>query len=536
MTPAFLPVSLLLAGAAGLAGVLALLHVLRVRHREREVITMLFWREAIDESMARRWWQRFRHPWAYLLALAILWSLWGAMAGLQRAGAEDGETVFILDGVNVEDARFTESCDALLDHVRAFGAAPRRVMWCGDGVRLLLDRDEPPALLERRLAELAPVAGAGHVDVALRQLADVEPALRRIVIVGDGVVRAETLGRLEDVLIERVELPGTPPARIESLEIAESASGRWDAVDVRGVVSGTGPRSVRLDGDVLPAIETELADGRIALDVRDVPARGGRVQLSIGDRETAIALPRREPVKVAVEATVPAIVRAIVAADPGLTLDSEDPRVIIAVSAGPGPRLVIDERKSASMRFTAAEESSRSELADALENIGLQDIGAAASEGPALQVDFLIEAGSPRRADWSADLLAEPFDLMHAQALPIAIARTVRWLAGVAPTFEAPNVGRPLGDEYAAWRDEAGVEYASTGAPFVPVTAGSYTSATGSTVLVSATQYAGEDRAASLSVAERERHASLDAASGFGMLAFILLVLEWFLYRRERMP
>ena len=57
--------------ALACAGVLAILHVLRTRPREVRVITTLFWAHAAETARARSLWHRFRHPWTYVLLLAI---------------------------------------------------------------------------------------------------------------------------------------------------------------------------------------------------------------------------------------------------------------------------------------------------------------------------------------------------------------------------------------------------------------------------------------------------------------------------------
>jgi len=73
------PLSIAL-GLVGLAGVLYLLQRLRVRHREIDVVTTLFWREALQETRARVLVRRFRHPLAYAFVLAIAALLWLAFA------------------------------------------------------------------------------------------------------------------------------------------------------------------------------------------------------------------------------------------------------------------------------------------------------------------------------------------------------------------------------------------------------------------------------------------------------------------------
>ena len=85
-------------GLLGLALLLFVLQWLRVRHRQVEVVTTLFWREAIEESRARVLWQRFRHPWAYLGILSIAALMWLAWAGPEFSRVDETEAVFLLDG------------------------------------------------------------------------------------------------------------------------------------------------------------------------------------------------------------------------------------------------------------------------------------------------------------------------------------------------------------------------------------------------------------------------------------------------------
>ena len=68
------------AGIAALAVALWAIQRLRVQHREVEVVTTLFWQEALKETRARVFVRRFRHWPAWLLLLAIcslLWMLFG---------------------------------------------------------------------------------------------------------------------------------------------------------------------------------------------------------------------------------------------------------------------------------------------------------------------------------------------------------------------------------------------------------------------------------------------------------------------------
>ena len=110
-----------LAGWAAIAGGLYLLQRLRVQHREVEVPTTLFWREAVEETRARVLVRRFRHPWAYLLLLAIGSLLWFAAAGLRSEQSADQQWLLVVDGSAGmgHGDRFAESIALLQEEVAA---------------------------------------------------------------------------------------------------------------------------------------------------------------------------------------------------------------------------------------------------------------------------------------------------------------------------------------------------------------------------------------------------------------------------------
>ena len=76
----------MLAGLAGLAAGLFVLQQLRTRYRDVTVVTTLFWKQVIDEAPVRKFRERFRHPLAYALILAICSLIWLAFAEPQFAG------------------------------------------------------------------------------------------------------------------------------------------------------------------------------------------------------------------------------------------------------------------------------------------------------------------------------------------------------------------------------------------------------------------------------------------------------------------
>ncbi|MDA1266224.1 MAG: hypothetical protein O2816_14175, partial [Planctomycetota bacterium] len=129
---------LAIAGALALAGALFALQRLRVRHRQVTVVTTLFWKQAVEETRARVLTERFRHPLAYLLVLAIALATWFAAAGPRptRAGARD--LVLLLDGsagMGWGD-RFEHAQTLLKEEAARLPAERRRVYFCGAEPRL----------------------------------------------------------------------------------------------------------------------------------------------------------------------------------------------------------------------------------------------------------------------------------------------------------------------------------------------------------------------------------------------------------------
>src|SRR5688572_517579 len=86
-------------GLAALAGILYVIQHLRTRHREITVPTIQFWKVAVEEAPVRKFWERFRHPWAYLLILGICSLIWLGLAEPKRDQRTSGDFyVFVLDG------------------------------------------------------------------------------------------------------------------------------------------------------------------------------------------------------------------------------------------------------------------------------------------------------------------------------------------------------------------------------------------------------------------------------------------------------
>ena len=91
-----LSIPAIVGGLAVIAAGLFLLQRLRVRHRPHEVVTTLFWREALEEARARVLVRRFRHPLAYLLLLLIAGLLWIGFAEPSFSAGADEDHVLLV--------------------------------------------------------------------------------------------------------------------------------------------------------------------------------------------------------------------------------------------------------------------------------------------------------------------------------------------------------------------------------------------------------------------------------------------------------
>ena len=153
------------AGFAALAAGLFLLQMLRVRQRQIEVPTTMFWRQAVEESRARVLRQRFRHPWTYLFLLVIAALLWFAIAGIVTSSREDHDNLLILDGsVGMSrPERFESAVKLLLADAAGIPAESREVWWVGAQTRLLLAKGEHVLLLSERLKNLQPEAASSII-------------------------------------------------------------------------------------------------------------------------------------------------------------------------------------------------------------------------------------------------------------------------------------------------------------------------------------------------------------------------------------
>lgn len=540
------------AGLAALAAALFALQRLRVRHREVRVPTVIFWREAVEESRARVLVRRFRHPWAYALILAAASLLWLAAAGPRAGGDPAVERLLLLDGSAAMRApgRFTAAADALRARAAASPRARTRVVLAAGRPLTLLAPDEELALLGRRLEGLAVEACPSTLaDAIAAAAAALAPDARlEAEVFGDGALdpgRVAALGAR--VSVRRATPPpegGAAEPILAAFGVSEAASGAWDRVDLYARSSAGPAPSLELDGAPLPV---EPAAEDLAVVARDVPARGGSVRARLDGRAAAErVLPDRTPIRVALAPGAPPALAAALAADSGVALVAEEPEIAIrAAGSGfrPGlPALEWTLAASGGAAFTVRGPAADAgdELRRSFDRLGLREVdavGLAEQAGRPIELRFLVDDAGRSIQLWSA-LLGDDFDFTRSRSFPLFLGAAVRWLAGEPELAAEHAAGRDAAGLEAPLRDADGAALDGAGANFRLPRAGDWTDARGTLVsaalldpaladLAAAGTFRGEAGAAS---------AGFDPLPWIAALALALLVGEWILFRRGRIP
>jgi hypothetical protein len=539
---------LLLAGIAGLALGLYLLQRLRVRHRELEVVTTLFWREAVEERRVWVFMRRFRHLAAYLLLLAIASILWLLVSGPTAESADGRRHVVLLDGAAAmsRDGRFEQAVTAAVDLAGRLPAARREVRLIAGDAETVLASGEPMPLLAERLAGREPVAAPGGLEAAVLEAAaaatDDSPV--SVYLVGDAAVRMSVLDRLPDtVSVDRVPLDGTVSANrgIVTLGVSEAASGAWETVDVIIEVAPAPEEvpaealSVTIDGNAMGRPLERVDPGRFL--VRDVPAQGEVlsvhfVQAAFGgaiahDDTASVTLPRRPRIATYLEAGVPESLRSVLALDPAVRLvgSGDAAEVVIGTSADASLQLVDD---AATATFTIVVDDAEVDpvrLAETLvDDLAIRQIDAVAlAEQAGREIRLDLEAGDARRIAVWQTLVEEQYDFRDTRAFPVFVARAVRWLAARPALVPWARAGEPLPMD----------------GPIVerPARDGDRTLADGRVLRVSLLER--EPGAGALTSGDEVEPAEgrgLDLFGLIGLLLAALLALEWVLYQRGRIP
>ena len=544
-----------LLGLAGLAALLFALQRLRVRHREVPVVTTLFWHEAVEDTRARVLVQRFRHPWAYVLVLAITSLVWLALAGPRAEASEGRAYVLLVDGSAgmQREGRLEAARDAVEQAVLELPRDRTRVLWVGADTRSLLLPGEDVVLLGERLDALEPEAAPARIEDELARLEPGEHGTVAVVF-GDAPARDGSSAPLTDGLeVVRAELPeptGGGNRGIVALGQTPAASGAWTRVDVfvevRGALDlGTELSATLADAPLEVTAERSTGGDVAQIRLRDVLADGGRLTVRLVDAdavafddEASIELPVRRPLRVALSPGAAPHFEGVLAADPAVRVVEGEADVAIrrvGESAGggvPALELVDAAAQEESILITFAggtgspEDGADDELLEAIAELGVDEIDAMElAEVAQRPITIGARAGGARGIGlWSELVADERYNFKSSRAFPLFVAQSVRWLAGLEEDPAWVTAG-----EAVAHADEFDV----AGASFAPPRAGTYTSAGGRALHASLPELA----------ADRTASGAMPSEAGAGdwigwliALALALAAVEWVLHRTGRMP
>ncbi|WIO75328.1 BatA domain-containing protein [Porticoccaceae bacterium LTM1] len=566
-----------MAGIAALAGILYALQRLRIRFQEREVSTLIFWKEALNEAPVRTFTQRFRHFWAYLLILAICSLVWLAIAEPEwKNEAGSDFYVLLLDGSAgmARGDRFEQVVAELKADLERLPPSQRQVIWCGGEAKTLLNPGEHTLLLSKRLDNLVPEAVPASIE---RQLANVSATRRQksdvqIRVYGDAPVRGEILEQLPngvDVVRGSSEIESIAGnSGITALGVAEAASGEWGKVDVLFRIEGDDVYAptveeieVQVNSQVLPSDQLALDSDGVTYRVADLPAEGGLLNLEITkadllplDNRAQIRLPNQQPIRVLLSNSLPAPMAMVLRADSAVELVTENPDVVVrAKGENLGGRVPALEFIAANLQDEAfvlgyqGESDAQAMLMAAMQQTGLGNIDITGlAEAAQRPIQVSAEQGDMWNFTLWRELLDSEYNFVQSRAFPLFISQSVRWLAGVERWYPYAAASQPLpaastGVE-SHFVSDAGQLIDTLGADFIPNRAGELRRAGNSEPLIvsllsrDSTTGAGQSALTEKGLGAFDLGVERNSLVWLLLLALIALLVEWWLYQKGRMP
>ncbi|MFT4709940.1 MAG: hypothetical protein ACI9D0_001377 [Bacteroidia bacterium] len=584
------------AGLLGLAAALFALHRLRVRHREVIVPTTIFWKQAMDESMARKLTASFRHPRAYAFVFAILGLLLLALAG-PKLGANAGrDYVVLLDGsANMARGDHRERDLALtLEVLETLPRDRTQFVFAGATPTLILGQGESTLLFRDRTKDLQPEACPETITAELLRLARSTASTARqattVYVIGNvqlpGALamslEERSGGQLQVARVHRTSVETeasasvntTPDPGVVALGLAPAASGEWGAMDLwiesvgkdKPVVAGLDSARVlessaagiaASDSNLSNDAQTtgwwvrdlgldELGD-RIRVTAASAPNQAANANaLRLDDQAELLAPNARGTIPVWLGPGVPSAFRDAVAADPGLTL-SATPANAVAISQAraPGARATWLLQDAASLEASVVATGGKTSFASIFTSLGLAALESGDAE--AAPVSFAAQSGDAPALSMDGALFAAPFELIEARAFPLLVGFSVRWLAGTETMLPFAAAGHELvaGDFGPGLTDASGRLFPAAGAGLVPPAAGDYDGLTAS-LLSRLTSGAGPapdliganrtNALPELRLSDLKRAGGQNLSTWILFLALLLLLAEWHIYRTGRMP
>ncbi len=440
------------AGVAALAIGLYLLQRLRVRFRQVDIVTTLFWRQAQEENRTRVLTQRFRHLWVYLFLLAIATMLWFAAGALdwQKEGQRD--YLLVLDGslAMTEADAWQVAVEEVHTDAAALPHHQRQVWLAQSPPLLLLQKGEHERLLQERLSSRTASRQRSELNSLLHRFS-ADPLRRnptQVRVYGSARLSEESAALLPIDLELVYRSPWRHLAHNRGVLHAgwtETASGQWDRVDFSATIYGApDPWQITLAGTPVEQTPTSIpnTDGSTTLCFRDLLANGAELALQLpgddglaADNSFTCTLPRRQSIGVHLASELPARIATLIDADPSLNrVEPGQAEVVIRTNLSPPstlPQLVFTDADTShafqvqSASFADAEQL----LAAAVPALGIHQIdGLALAESLDREVSLGAKAeGTTQIQLWQA-LLHPEHGFVHSQSFPQFLSQAVRWL------------------------------------------------------------------------------------------------------------
>ena len=289
--------------------------------------------------------------------------------------------------------------------------------------------------------------------------------------------------------------------------------------------------------------------------IRDLPADGSTLEVKLPDdplpfdNVSKVALPERKLIRVVLGVDVDATVRNAVRADYGLQVVSDAPDVVIhsgnLVSPGTPSLTLISmaEQEHAFEIGYLTGVDPEQQLHRSVEALGLRHIDhtaiATAFDQPITADVFPSER---RKVSIWSELVEDRFNFVGSVQFPMFLSRTVRWLVGEDPWFEYVAAGRPvdLTRPRSPLLGASELADLSLGADFVKGSVGAVALPNGLTLQVSLL----DDAVTTMKSPIYTEGASEDEQpilawnwiSLLGLVALVLLAVEWYLYQRGLIP
>ena len=515
-------------GIAALGFVLWLIQRLRVQHREVEVLSTLFWQAAIEETRARVFVRQFRHLRAWLLLLAIASLLWMLTAQPASVAFDGNQHVVLLD-MSVNDAA-TRAVDLQLavDRAATLPTKSREILAVGDEMRTLLAAGETIEHAELRTKEHGPstpeASGLHWAIEALSARASEETPLV-VHVTGDTPIDQRYLENLpEHVSVFRISRKAERLVpELQTLGVADSTNGRWDAVDVTiGFVDheSVETESILVTVNQQPVDESLERHGDVYV-LPNVAATGETLSVNVHQKLVgSLTLPVRKPIRVSLDASVPASLRELIALDAACQIVESDAEVSVGSSTDADLRLSTSDQPA--FHIKSDQEDPQTALAEMIDELALKQIDAMSIAEQAGQiVDVQVVPGDKRSIAIWQSLFTPEFDFQESRTCPILVSRAIRWLAERPPVVSWAARGERLPAAASEFDRVAGTTaVTSDGREFVTAR---LSQPVENIAVVAATPAANVLR-------------RFNVYSWLGILVAMLLVTEWALYQRGRMP